>query len=282
LTTLYTARAVKFINKNKKSPFFLYMAHSMPHVPIAASAKFKGKSGAGVFGDVIEEIDWSVGELMKALDANGLTNNTLVIFTSDNGPWLTYGNHAGNTGGLREGKGTAWDGGLKVPCIMRWPGHIQAGSICNKLSSTIDVLPTIANICNAKLPEKKIDGVNIIALLEGKIEANPRDEFVYYYDENSLKAIRKGSWKLVFPATSQTYNSAAIGADGFPGTYATATVPLALYNLSTDPGEEIDLKEKHADIVQQLSSLADKYRRMLGDGLTKVAGNEVREPGRVE
>lgn len=283
LTTLYTERAVKFINSNGKSPFFLYMAHSMPHVPIAVSAKFKGRSGAGLFGDVIEEIDWSVGEVMKALDANGLANNTLVIFTSDNGPWLTYGNHAGNTGGLREGKGTAWDGGLKVPCIMRWPGHIPKGSICNKLSSTIDVLPTISNICNTKLPGKKIDGVSIRALLEGNVDANPRDEFVYYYDENSLKAIRKGQWKLVFPANSQTYYKAtAIGADGFPGTYATADVELALYDLRADPGERIDVKEKHEDIVKQLSLLADGYRQMLGDGLTKTTGNEVRPPGTVQ
>ena len=282
LTTLYTERAVKFINSNRKSPFFLYLAHSMPHVPIAVSAKFKGKSGAGLFGDVIEEIDWSVGEVMKALDANGLTNNTLVIFTSDNGPWLTYGNHAGNTGGLREGKGTAWDGGLKVPCIMRWPGHIPKGSICNKLSSTIDVLPTLANICDASLPAKKIDGVNIRALLEGK-DTNPRDEFVYYYDENSLKAIRKGQWKLVFPANSQTYNKAtAIGKDGFPGTYASGDVGLALYDLRSDPGEAINVKENHEDVVKELSLLADSYRRMLGDGLTKTTGSEVRAPGKVE
>ena len=254
----------------------------MPHVPIAVSTKFKGKSSAGLFGDVIEEIDWSVGEVMKALDANGLTNNTMVIFTSDNGPWLTYGNHAGNTGGLREGKGTAWDGGLKVPCIMRWPGHIPKGSICNKLSSTIDVLPTLANICDAKLPAKKIDGVSIWSLLEGK-ETNPRDEFVYYYDENSLKAIRKGQWKLVFPANSQTYYKAtAIGKDGFPGTYASGDVGLALYDLRSDPGEAIDVKENHEDVVKELSLLADSYRRMLGDGLTKTTGSEVRAPGKVE
>jgi arylsulfatase len=124
LTSLYTQRAVDFIKKNKAKPFFFYLAHSMPHVPIAASGKFKGKSKAGLFGDVMEEIDWSVGEVMKALNENNLSNNTLVIFTSDNGPWLNYGNHAGSSGGFREGKGTAWEGGMRVPCIMRWKNKI--------------------------------------------------------------------------------------------------------------------------------------------------------------
>ena len=165
LTTLYTERAVSFINKNKSHPFFLYLAHTMPHVPIAASSKYKGKSGAGLYGDVMEEVDWSVGEVLKALEKNGLSKNTFVIFTSDNGPWLTFGNHAGSTGGFREGKGTAWEGGLRVPCIMKWPGKIAAGSICNGLSATMDLMPTLVSICNAKLPAKKIDGVNILPCL---------------------------------------------------------------------------------------------------------------------
>jgi arylsulfatase len=179
LTTLYTEHAVDFINANKKKPFFLYLAHSMPHVPIAVSSKYKNKSGAGLFGDLMMEIDWSIGEVMKAIDKNGLTKNTLIIFTSDNGPWLTFGNHAGSTGGLREGKGSAWDGGVKVPCIMSYPGVIEPGSICNNLAATMDVLPTIVGLTKTKLPTNTIDGVDIISLLTGQPNANPRDHFVY-------------------------------------------------------------------------------------------------------
>ena len=283
LTKLYTDKAVKFISENKSKPFFLYLAHSMVHVPIAASQKFKGKSGAGLFGDVMEEVDWSVGEVMNALKKNGLAENTIVIFSSDNGPWLTFGNHAGNTGGLREGKGTAWDGGLKVPCIIRWPEKIKPGTICNNLATTMDVLPTIASICNAKQPANKIDGVNILDLLLGKANANPRDEFIYYYDKNNLKAIRKGNWKLVFPCLSQTYNKpATIGNDGFPGKYGTDSVKLALFNLSIDPGEDRDVNEQHPEIVKQLSAIADKYRKEIGDGLTNQSGNEVRPAAKLQ
>lgn len=283
LTTLYTQRAVQFITENKSHPFFLYLAHAMVHVPIAASEKYRGKSGAGLFGDVMEEVDWSVGEVMGALKKNGLSDNTIVIFSSDNGPWLTFGNNAGNTGGLREGKGTAWDGGLKVPCIMSWPGKIKAASICNNLTAAMDILPTIAGICKAKLPDKKIDGVDIIDLLTGKINANPRDEFVYYYDRNSLKGIRKGNWKLVFPCISQTYSKpGAIANDRFPGKYSTDSVHLALYNLSTDPGEDRDVKELYPEVVLQLSAIADKYRKSIGDGLTNQTGSEVRPAAKVQ
>lgn len=277
LTTLYTERAISFISKNKNNPFFLYFAHSMVHVPLGASSKFKGKSGAGMFGDVMEEVDWSVGEVMKTLKTNGLLNNTIVIFTSDNGPWLTFGNHAGNTGGLREGKGTAWDGGLKVPAIISWPGHTLAGTVCNKLLTTMDILPTLVDICQAKMPVKKIDGVDFKQVLLGNTQVNPRTEFVYYYDNDNLKAIRKGKWKLVFPATSQTYNApATIGGDRYPGKYAAVPVPLSLYDLSIDPGEDRDVKDQHPDIVEALSKIADKYRHEMGDGLTKTVGTEVR------
>ncbi len=282
LTTLYTERAVRFIRENKSRPFFLYLAHSMVHVPLAVSSKFRGKSGAGLFGDVMEEVDWSVGEVMKALKENGIADNTVVIFTSDNGPWLTFGNHAGNTGGLREGKGTAWDGGLKVPCVMKWPGKIAAGSICTNLATTMDVLPTLAALCKAKLPENKIDGVDIEDLMFGKPNANPRQEFAYYYDRNSLKAVRKGQWKLVFPCVSQTYGKpGAIGYNAFPGKYSSDSVHLALYDLSTDPGEDRDVKAAFPDVVKELSAIADKYRKEIGDGLTNTVGTEVRPAAKV-
>jgi len=276
LTGIYTERANQFITKNAAQPFFLYFAHSMTHVPIAASPKFKGKSGAGLFGDVMEEVDWSVGEIMRTLDEQKIAENTLIIFTSDNGPWLRFGNHAGNTGGLREGKGTAWEGGQREPCIMRWPAVIAPGTICNNIASTIDFLPTITEACGAQLPVKKIDGVSLLFLLQGQPGANPRDELAYYYDANSLKGVRKGQWKLVFPCMSQTYKKTAPGADGWPGEYANDTVKLALYNLRLDPGETQDLKEQHPDIVAQITAIADKYRNELGDDLTGNKGAERR------
>jgi arylsulfatase len=282
LTGIYTKRACDFIKKNKNSPFFLYFAHSMVHVPIAASPKFQGKSELGLFGDVMMEVDWSVGEVMKTLRENGLDKNTLVVFTSDNGPWANYGNHAGNTGGLREGKGSSWEGGQREPCIARWPGKIPAGTVCNKISSTLDLLPTIAKIAGANLPANKIDGVNILPLLFNQPGANPRDELAYYYKNNDLEAVRKGKWKLVFPHSSRTYKNNLPGKDGYPGATPEVPVPLALYDLSADPGETIDVKADHADVVTLLEKVADKYRDDLGDNLTKRTGANVRKPAIVE
>lgn len=270
LTQTYTRRAKEYIRKNKSKPFFLYLAHSMVHVPIAASSSFRGKSREGLFGDVMTEVDWSVGEVMKTLKEEGIEKNTLVIFTSDNGPWLNFGNHAGNTGGFREGKGTSWEGGVRVPCIMRWPGHIPAGTICNQTSATIDLFPTLVKICGGALPGHKIDGVNILSLLTNQPGSRPRDEFAYYYHTNSLEGIRKGRWKLVFPHKSQTYKEFLPGHDGYPAKTAHVDVPRALYDLRTDPGETIDVQAQHPDIVKELELLADKYRSDLGDDLTGV------------
>lgn len=282
LTTRYTERAVSFINKHKKEPFFLYVPNSMPHVPIAASDKFKGKSEQGRYGDVMMEIDWSVGQIMEALSKNGLTENTLVIFTSDNGPWLNFGNHAGSAGGLREGKGSSWEGGQRVPCIMNWPGHIPGGLICNKIASTIDILPTLANIANAPLPERKIDGVNILPLMTGEPNANPREVFLYYFKANCLEGVRKNQWKLVLPHQSRTYEGFAPGKDGIGGNTASVQVETALYDLRRDPGERYDVKDQNPDIVADLMKIAEEARLDLGDGILNVKGANVREPGRVE
>ena len=282
LTQLYTQRAVQFIEQHKKSPFFLYLAHSMPHVPIAVSEPYKNKSGAGLFGDLMLELDDSIGEVMAALEKNGLTKNTLVIFTSDNGPWLTFGNHAGSSGGLREGKGSAWEGGVRVPCIMSFPGLIPAGSVSNNLAATMDIFPTLAALLDAPLPNQKIDGVNILPLLKQVTDANPRDHFVYYYDANSLKAIRQGKWKLVFPHLSQTYLNTQRGNAGFPGVYKSVEVPLALYDLSTDPGETFDLAPQNPAVVAALNALAEQYRKTLGDDLTKQPGTEKRPAAKMD
>ncbi len=282
LTTMYTGRAVSFIKKNKNNPFFIYLANSMPHVPIAASSKFKGKSEQGLYGDVIMEIDWSVGEIMKELEKTGLDKNTLVIFTSDNGPWLNYGNHAGSAGGLREGKGSSWEGGQRVPAVMKWPGKIPEGIICNKMASTIDILPTLANITDAPLPAKKIDGVNILPLMLGDEKANPREVFLFYYRANCLEGIRKNEWKLMFDHKSQTYEGFAPGNDGKAGKVAMVDVPFALYDLRRDPGERYDVKDSYPEVVEELKKIVSEARQDLGDGLLNIQGSGVREPGKAE
>ena len=280
LTTMYTERAVRFIYENKKNPFFLYLAHSMCHVPLAVSGKFKGKSQQGLFGDVIMEIDWSVGEIMKALDQNGLTKNTLIVFTSDNGPWLNFGNHAGSAGGLREGKGASFEGGQREPCIMKWPGHIPEGTICNKLASTIDLLPTFAEITGSDLPKKKIDGVSILSLLKGDPNANPRENFLYYYRKNNLEGIRKDNWKLVFAHPGRTYHGFEPGRDGFPGKVdENFNHPEGLYDLRRDPGEQYDVKAFYPEVVAELKKIANAAREDLGDDLTQSPGKGRREAG---
>ena len=282
LTTLFTERSVEFINNNKDNPFFLYVPHPMPHVPIAVSNKFKGKSTQGLYGDLMMEIDWSVGEIVKALKQNNLEENTLVIFTSDNGPWLNFGNHAGSTGGLREGKGTSFEGGQRVPTIMKWPKVISAGSISNNIAATIDVFPTIANIVSSELPKHKIDGVDISSILEGRRDSNPRDHLYYYYGKNNLEAVRKDNWKLVFPHESRSYKNVLPKNDGHPGPYSKFTAEYALYNLRRDPGEEYNVKELYPEIVKELEDLAEIARNDLGDDLNNRIGNNIRESGTIE
>lgn len=281
LTTWYTEKAVDFIKRNKDQPFFLYLAQSMVHVPIAVSNKFKGKSKQGLFGDVMMEIDWSVGEVMKALKSNGVDKKTLVVFTSDNGPWLIYGNHAGSAGGLREGKLTTWEGGQKEPSIFWWPGHIEAGTICNKLAANLDILPTLAAIAHTPLPQNKIDGVNILPLLEGDKDANPRDHLFYYFHKNSLEAVRQGAWKLVLPHKFMSYENELPGTDGFPGEKHLDSTALALYDLRRDPGERYDVKRQHPDIVKKIQKLVEETRVDLGDDLTGRPGENRRAPGKI-
>jgi len=282
LTTWYTERAVKFIETNKAKPFFLYVAHNMPHVPLHVSDKFKGKSERGLYGDVIMEIDWSVGQILAALRQHGLDERTLVVFTSDNGPWLSYGDHSGSSGPLREGKGTTWDGGTREPCIMRWPGQIPAGSVCREPAMTIDILPTVAKLAGAELPAHKIDGKDIWPLISGQPNARSPHEAYYFYWDRHLQAVRAGKWKLHFPHTYRTLAGKPGGREGKPGPYSQAETALALYDLEKDPGETTDVADKHADVVQCLKGLADKAREDLGDSATKQAGKGVRPPGQLD
>jgi len=281
LTTQYAEHAVSFIARNKERPFFLYVTPNQPHVPLFVSAKFKGKSGAGLYGDAIMEIDWAVGEILGALKKNGVDENTLVIFSTDNGPWLSYGNHAGSVGPLREGKGTAFDGGQRVPFIARWPGKIPADSVCPEPAMTIDLLPTLAKLTGGKLPEHKIDGLDIWPLLAGDSSAkNPHEAYYFYYGVNELQAVRSGDWKLFFPHKARSMQGQEPGKDGIPGKYKALPVGLELYNLSDDLGETRNVAAENPEVVQRLQVLAEKARENLGDSLTKRVGTGTREPGR--
>lgn len=280
LTTLFTDRAVSFIKENAQSSFFLYLAHPMPHVPIAVSEKFNGKSGIGLFGDVIMELDWSVGQILDALEESGISENTLLIITSDNGPWKNFGNHAGSTGGFREGKLTTWDGGHRVPCLVHWPGKVAPGSVNSALMTNMDILPTVAAAAMAELPVNAIDGVSFLPLWKGETTQGPREVFYYYFTYKgmpSLEAVRYKNWKLVLPHKSNTYGNGQ-GKDGYPAQTGSMDVGQALYNLSFDPGETYDVQELYPEMLSKLLELAANARQDLGDGITGIQGKNVRLP----
>ena len=278
LTTQYTEHAVSFIEKNKGNPFFLYVPHSMVHVPLYVSDKFKGKSGAGLFGDVMMEVDWSVGRILDTLRKNKLDKNTLVIFTADNGPWLSYGEHAGSAAPLREGKGTMFDGGCRESTLMWWPGTIPADSVCNTPAMTIDILPTVAELIDAKLPNHKIDGKSIVNLVKGTSDASPHEAYYFYYGKQ-LQAVRSGKWKLHFPHSYRTMAGRAGGKDGIPTAYSQTKIDLSLFNLENDIGETTDVKAQHPKVLAKLQSLGQAMRAELGDQGKKGSGQ--REPGRL-
>jgi arylsulfatase A len=286
LTGLYTERAVSFINRHKDQPFFFYLAHSMPHVPLHVSDRYRGKSRQGLYGDVIQEIDASVGDVLRALEANGLERNTLVIFTTDNGPWLSYGDHAGTAGPLREGKGTCWEGGVRVPCIMRWPGKLPAGTTSDAMLMTIDLLPTIARLVGAELPKNTIDGLDVWPLLAGQPGAtNPHEAYLYYYEQNQLQAVVSGDgrWKLQLPHTYRSVGGLPGGHGGIPAKYqSTKILQPQLYDLVTDLGETTDVAARHPEIVRRLLAVAERARTELGDSLTKHHGRGVRPAGQLE
>ena len=278
LTTWYTERAVNFIERKKDQPFFLYLAHNLPHVPLFVSDKFKGKSGRGLYADVIMEIDWSVGEVLRALKRNGLDDNTLVIFTSDNGPWLLYGDHAGSALPLREGKATTFDGGVREPTLMRWPGKIPAGSVCREMARTMDLLPTIVKLAGTNAPtDRIIDGKDIWPLMSGARDARTPHEVHYYYWERGLEAVRSGNWKLHFDHKYTTPRPA--GGNGKPGRVGTNETGLALFDLSNDICEKRNVADEHPDVVARLQALAEQAREDLGDSLTRRDGRNRRPPG---
>lgn len=276
LTMRLFERAVTFIEKQRDKPFFVYLPSPQPHVPLFVSKKYEGKTERGLFGDVISEIDWGVGRINEALKKHGIDENTIVVFTSDNGPWLSYGDHAGSAKPLREGKGTNFEGGFRVPCLMRWPGRIPAGKVCGEMAGTIDLLPTFARLAGAPLPGKTIDGKDISDLMFGKPDAKTPHEVFYHYDGgNRLMALRSGKWKLMFP---QSYNSPLPGEGGIPGKGRRKNLELSLFDLENDIGETTNVAAEHPGIVARLQRYADQIRKDLGHG--KEAGPGRRPIGR--
>ena len=265
LTTWYTEHAVDFIRRNKNNPFFLYVPHSMPHVPLFCSEKFKGKSGLGLYADVLMEIDWSVGRIMEALKANSVDDNTIVIFTSDNGPWISYGNHAGTTP-YREAKATSFDGGVRSACILKYPGKINAGSVSDKAFCSIDILPTLCRLTGAKLPANEIDGKNVWDLITGKTgSTNPHDYYAFSTDSR-LEAVISGDglWKLHLPHSYGTLVEA--GRDGMPGKHRREEIGLSLFDMKNDPYETVNVIEQHPDISAKLLEFADRHKRKFYGG----------------
>lgn len=282
LTTQITEHSIDFINRNKDNPFFLYVPHPQPHVPLFVSEKFKGKS-KGLYGDVIMEIDWSVGQILEALKKNGLEENTIVIFTSDNGPWLSYGNHAGSALPFREGKGTAWEGGQREPFIMKYPNKLKPGKVINVPVMAIDILPTIAALTNSELPTLTIDGENVWDVLTGEINESPQKAYFFYYRVNELFGVRYGKWKMYFPHRYRTMNGQEPGKDGQPGEYKMIDLEeIELYDVENDIGETNNVADDNPEVVAKIKSLANEMRSRLGDSLLELEGSETREPGRLE
>ncbi|MES2507178.1 MAG: sulfatase [Verrucomicrobiota bacterium] len=305
-TRRITEKAVSFIRRNEKKPFFLYVPHVMPHVPIFASDRFKGQSPHGLYADVVEELDWSVGMILAAVQQAGVADNTLILFMSDNGPFLSYGNHAGNAAPLREGKLTSYEGGVRVPFIARWPGQVPAGKVNEELFTAMDLMPTFQAWRQDAEPAplvKTQDGKDVTDLLLGKEGAKSPHEAIAIYAGGELQAIRSGEWKLHFahpyitphetpgrdgkPSNWENMKPAAITQSGIEGIatrhgYKVVQQPLALYHLKEDIGELTDVSAAHPDVVERLKKLAEPFRQQLGDSLTKTVGSEVRPLGRAE
>ncbi|MGX5853576.1 sulfatase family protein [Dyadobacter jiangsuensis] len=255
ITQTYTKEAVRFIDQNKDKPFFLYITHNMPHVPIYASPEFEGKSKRGLYGDVIEELDWSVGEVVNALKKNGLEENTLVVFTSDNGPWLIFDVEGGSAGPLRQGKGTTFEGGQRVPAVAYWPGKIKPGTVYYDLASQLDLYPTIISLTGSQKTQtqKPLDGEDISPVLFGTGKRKG-DEFAYY-SNGIIEAYRKGDWKIRLPQKDVKAGNAVI-------------VPAAdtlLFNLKNDIGEQHNLLKTNPAKAKELFASLEVYKKKIGD-----------------
>lgn len=259
LTHEYTRHAVDFIQRNQDRPFLLYVPHSMPHVPLFCSDAFSGQSGKGLYGDVILELDWSVGQINQALKDCGIDQRTIVILTSDNGPWISYGNHAGATP-FREAKGTTFDGGIRSACIIKYPKQIGAGTVSSRTFGSVDLLPTLCHLAGIPLPENEIDGENVWDLVRGVPDAgNPHAYYAFSNNSNFEGVISgDGRWKLHLPHGYRTLETP--GKDGYPGKYGAAAIDTALFDLEADPFESVNVIGDYPDVARSLVRLSDQHR----------------------
>ncbi|MBI3696506.1 MAG: sulfatase [Acidobacteria bacterium] len=260
LTARYTEEAIRFLRDSVRSgkPFFLYLPHTFPHVPLFASERFRGKSARGLYGDVVEELDWSVGEIRRTLAELGVEKNTLVTFTSDNGPWLIKKQEGGSAGLLREGKGSTWEGGMREPFIACWPGRIPPGVVTQSFGTTMDLFPTCLKLAGVEMPrDREFDGVDLSPVL---LENKPgREAFLFYYLGANLRAVRHGPWKLHLASNSPATGDGVTRYDRPP-----------LYNLLEDPSEKYDLSDSHPDVVRDLLQLIEEHKRTLKPGPPQV------------
>ena len=276
LTKDITTESINFIKKNKDQPFFLYIAHPQPHVPLFVSEDFTNITGKGLYADVVTEIDYSVGRIITYLEENDLSDNTILVFTSDNGPWLSYGDHSGSSGIYREGKGTTWEGGVRVPSIIKFPNGLKP-SIIDEPVMAIDWMPTFANITKSKLSQNKIDGKDIWPLLSGEVNQTPHKKLYFYYRVNELHSIRMNEWKIQFSRTYRSLNGREGGKDGVPVKYDMNLIENnELYNLSSDPEEKINVYDRFPEIAKKMEKLGEEARIELGDNLLGVKGIENR------
>jgi arylsulfatase A len=279
LTRQYTDFVVQFIRRHYREPFFVYLAHTMPHVPLHVSQSFRGSSAAGLYGDVVGEIDWSVGRIVDTVDGLGLGPDTLIIFTSDNGPWLRYGDQAGSGGPLREGKTTTFEGGLRVPFIARWTDRVPAGHMSPELAMSFDLYPTLTQLAGGALPAHRIDGHDIGPILKGAPGARSPHEALFFYWGEDLQAVRSGRWKLHFPHPYKTPAYRPKGGHGQPAPEFDRDIGLSLFDLASDVGESRNVAPDHPGIVSRLWALAQQMRTDLGDKDHPGPGR--RAPGRI-
>jgi arylsulfatase A len=276
-TDRFTEEALRFVRDNRDKPFFLYLAHFMPHVPLAVAERRRGTSAGGLYGDVIEALDESTGKLLDLVAELKLDEHTLVVFTSDNGPWLTKGEHGGRATPLRGGKGGTYEGGMRVPCIMRWPGKVPPGVTCREIATQMDLLPTIASLAGAQVPtDRVIDGKNIADLMFAVPGATSPHESFFYYNGNRLAAVRSGKWKLKVPTLLGEEYSDYVKIEN-----ADTVIPRALYDLENDPGEQKSVFADHPDVAKRLQAMIESAREELGDSRRNVIGKNVRPIGEV-
>ena len=280
LTEAITNKAINFIKKNKDNPFFIYIPHPQPHVPLFAKDNFIGIQNRGIYGDVINEIDFSFGRIFEVLKKNNLIKNTIIIFTSDNGPWLSYGTHSGSSGIFREGKGTSWEGGHRVPAIISYPNYIKPNTIIEAPVMGIDWLPTIGELSKSKNPKLKIDGKSLVPLLTGKTLKSPHQNLFFYYRENELHAIRHKDWKYYLSHSYRSLNGKKGKSDGTPIKYEMNQIKSPeLYNLIEDPREKNNVAKLHPTVVKKINRISDSISLILGNSLKGIKGKEVRPIG---